>query len=145
MIDIDDLIILLRYFLISYMLIWIFATPLIILTAVLYGIPFSTNYEDFIGAIPLYLSTLIIWFSAIPSYYVPANHYFKRIHRELTSKFILWTAFVFWLLTMALDIVFVVIISGINIFSYPFNWIYLGVSPVMILSVYLAGISEKQK
>lgn len=41
---------------------------------------------------------------------------------------------------MLLDMVFVVIISRINILAYPFNWIYLGVSPIMVVSVYIAGI-----
>jgi len=36
--------------------------------------------------------------------------------------------------------IFVVFAAGINIFAYPFNWIYLGVSPVMNISVFLAGV-----
>jgi len=41
---------------------------------------------------------------------------------------------------MFLDLIFVVLAARINILAYPFNWIYLGVSPVMVMSVYLAGI-----
>jgi len=46
---------------------------------------------------------------------------------------------------MLLDLVFVVHLAGINILAYPFNWIYLGVSPVMILSAYLAGIRNMRR
>jgi ubiquinone/menaquinone biosynthesis C-methylase UbiE len=105
-----------------------------------YGIPFSTDYKAFIGSIPLYLSALIVYVSAVPSYYIPASLYFKEVQRKVTNKFVLRTAFIFWGLSMFLDVIFVVLAAGINIFAYPFNWIYLGVSPVMIMSVYLAGI-----
>lgn len=43
---------------------------------------------------------------------------------------------------MLLDIIFVVLVARINILAHPFNWIYLGVSPIMIMSVYLAGIKN---
>lgn len=107
-----------------------------------YGIPFSTNYEVFIGSIPLYQSALIVYISAVPSYYIPASLCFKKVQRKVTNKFVLRTTFIFWGLTMFLDIIFVVLVAGINILAYPFNWIYLGASPVMIISVYLAGIRD---
>jgi hypothetical protein len=133
-------VLLIPYFLISYVLIWIIATPIMLLALYLYRVPFSTNYEAFIGSIPLYVSTLIVYTSAVSSYYIPASLYFKRIQRKATSGFALKIAFVFWGLSMLFDVIFVVLIAGINIFAYPFNWIYLGVSPVMIISVYVAGI-----
>jgi hypothetical protein len=138
---------LIKYFLISYMLLWIIATPAMLLALFAYGISFSTDYEAFIGSIPLYLSCSIVYLSAIPSYYIPANLYFKKVQRKLrklTSKFVLKTAFVFWGLSMLLDVIFVILIAGINIFTYPFNWIYLGVSPLMVISVYLAGMRRKE-
>jgi len=46
---------------------------------------------------------------------------------------------------MLLDLVFVVLLAGINILAYPFNWIYLGISSLMILSVYLAGIRSMRR
>jgi hypothetical protein len=128
-----------KYFLISYVLIWAIATPVTLLALSLHGIPFSTNYEVLIGSIPLYLSALIIYVAAFPSYYIPARLYFKKVQGKVTNKFALETAFIFWGLSMLLDVIFVVIMAGINILAYPFNWIYLGVSPVMLISVYLAG------
>ncbi|MCS7386071.1 MAG: hypothetical protein NDF55_04970 [archaeon GB-1867-005] len=140
MIGADDFLILIKYFLISYVLIWVIAIPLILLVLFVYRILFITNYEVLMGRIPIYLSTAIIYFSAIPSYYISASLYFKKVGRKVTTRFIVGIALAFCGLSMLLDIVFVVIISGINILTYPFNWIYLGVSPVMIMSVYLAGI-----
>jgi hypothetical protein len=116
-----------------------------LLVLFLYEIPFSTNYEVFIGSIPLYLSALIVYVSAVPSYYIPASLYFKGVQRKVTNKFVIRRAFVFWGLTMFFDVIFVVLGAGINIVAYPFNWIYLGVSPVMIISVYLAGIRNLMK
>ncbi len=132
--------VLVKYFLISYVLIWVIATPIMLLVLFSYGIPFSTDYEVFIGSIPLYLSALTVYVSAVPSYYIPASLYFKKSQRKVTNRFVVRTAFVFWGLSMFLDVIFVVLVAGINILVYPFNWIYLGVSPVMIMSVYLAGI-----
>ena len=132
--------ILMKYFLMSYVLQWAIATPIMLLALFLYGVPFSTDYEVFIGSIPLYLSTSIVYICSIPSYYIPASFYFKKVQHKLTNSFALKTAFIFWGLVMLLDVIFVVLFAGINIFAYPFNWIYLGVSPVMIVSVYLAGI-----
>jgi len=136
----SDKYILIKYFLISYVLIWLIATPIILLVLFFYGIPFSTDYETLIGNLPLYLTTSIIYVSAVPSYYIPANLYFRKTLRKITNKFALKTAFIFWGLSMLLDGIFVVLGAGINILAYPFNWIYLGVSPVMIISVYFAGI-----
>ncbi|MFQ6086121.1 MAG: hypothetical protein ACE5OY_07675, partial [Candidatus Bathyarchaeia archaeon] len=130
--------ILVKYFLFSYVLIWIIATPIMLLALFSCGISFSTDYEVLIGGIPLHLSTLIVYVSAVPSYYIPASLYFKKSQRKFTNKFVLRTAFIFWGLSMLLDVIFVVLVAGINILAYPFNWIYLGVSPVMIISVYLA-------
>lgn len=131
---------LIKYFLISYVLIWTIAMPMILLALFFYGIPFTTDYETLMRGLPLPLAVLIICVSAFPSYYLPANLYFKKIQRKITIQLALKTASVFWGLSMLLDGVFVVIIAGVNILAYPFNWIYLGVSPVMIISVYLAGI-----
>jgi hypothetical protein len=78
----NDKFILIRYFLISYVLIWAIATPIMLLALFLYGIQFSTNYEVFIGSIPLYLSALIVYVSAIPSYYIPASLYFKKFKEK---------------------------------------------------------------
>ncbi len=135
----------LMYFLICYVLIWVIATPIMLLALHLHGVSFSTNYEAFIGSIPLYLSTSIVYLSAIPSYYIPASLYFEKVKLRLTKRFVLRTAIIFWGLSILLDLVFVVLLAGIDILAYPFNWIYLGVSPVMILSVYLAGIRSMRR
>jgi len=45
---------------------------------------------------------------------------------------------------MLLDIIFVVLLAGINILEYPFNWIYLGITPFMIMSVFMAGKRSKK-
>jgi len=71
-------ILLMRYVLISYISIWAIATPIMLLALFSYGIPFSTDYEAFIGRLPLHLSASIVYFSAVPSYYVPARIYFER-------------------------------------------------------------------
>ena len=130
---------LVRYSLLSYILIWAIATPLILLAAQVYEVPFAVNYQELVGSIPLPLSITIVCFSAVPSYYIPASLYFRRVRSMLTVRLILISALVFWGLAMLLDIVFVIIISNINILTYPFNWIYLSVSPVMVASVCLAG------
>lgn len=39
------------------------ATPIMLLALFSYGISFSTNYEVFIGSIPLYLSASIVYVS----------------------------------------------------------------------------------
>ncbi len=75
---------------------------------------FSTNYEAFIGITPLYQSTLIVYFSAIPSYYVPAILYLKKLKRKTNQGFVLNTAFNFWGLFMLSDLVFVVLLAGIR-------------------------------
>jgi len=77
-------------------LIWVIATPIIILALFLYGVSFSTDFEVLIGSIPLYLSTLIVYVSAVPSYYFPASLYFKKVQGKLTVKFALITGFIFW-------------------------------------------------
>ena len=134
---------LIKYFLLSYILIWIIATPPILLALNLYGIPFSSNYEEFIGSLPIYLTISIIYLSAVPSYYLPATLYFRKIGFRTSALFALKIAIIFWGLSMLLDLIFVVLISGINILTYPFNLIYLGISPVMIFSVFIAGIRTK--
>ncbi|MFQ5871359.1 MAG: hypothetical protein ACE5IB_04285 [Candidatus Geothermarchaeales archaeon] len=136
--------VLMKYFLISYMLIWLIATPIMLLGLYLHGIPFSTEYEVYIGSAPLYLTTLTVYVSALPSYYIPASAYFKKSTGTISKKFIVRTALVFWGLSMFLDLIFVVLVAGINILAYPFDWIYLGVGPVMIMSVCLAGIRNLQ-
>jgi len=94
-IDIDCFLALMKYFLVSYVLIWVTATPAILLVLSMYGIPFTTNYEELIDGIPLYLSTTIIYLFAILSYYIPASFYFKKIKRRITSRFVAGTALAF--------------------------------------------------
>ena len=80
------------YFLISYVLVWVIATPIMLLALHLHGIQFLTSYKAFIGSIPLYQSTLIVYLSAIPSYYIPTSLCFKKVKQELTKRFVLRTA-----------------------------------------------------
>ncbi|RLF22587.1 MAG: hypothetical protein DRN15_03845 [Thermoprotei archaeon] len=135
-----DLLTLVKHVLASYVLVWTIATPAILLALSICRVSFTTDYETLMSSIPPYLSTMIVCSSAIPSYYIPASCYFKKVKRKITIGFIVIIALAFWGLSMLLDLVLVVMIFGINILTYPFNWIYPSVSPLMIASVYLAGI-----